>query len=86
MTQFTLNGRDKTTTVLRHFHQLIPAKGSLKIEPIQPELFGIQNEYWVSFNAKGSMLDKKFIFPAGSINEEQLQTVPVLNQPGVVVE
>jgi hypothetical protein len=80
-----LNGRDKTTTVLRHFHQIIPPMGSLKIEPIQPELFGIQNEYWVSFNARGSMLDKKFIFPAGSINEEQLRTVPVLNQPGVVV-
>lgn len=81
-----LNGRDKTTTVLRHFHQLIPSKEFLKIEPIAPELFGIQNEYWVSFNAKGGMLDKKFIFPAGSINEAELQTVPVLNQPGVIVE
>lgn len=81
-----LEGRDKTTTVLRHFHQVIPARGSLKIEPIQPELFGIQNEYWVSFNLGGNMLDKKFVFPAGFINEERLRAVPVLGRPGVVVD
>ena len=81
----TINGRDKTTTVLRHFHQQLAPQSSVIIEPIQRELFGIQNEYWISFNSDGDMLDKRFIFNAGDINQEAMQTIPVLGVSGVMV-
>lgn len=81
----TIDGRDKTTTVLRHFHQQVAPQSSVIIEPIQRELFGIKNEYWVSFNADGQMLDKRFIFNAGDINQEAMQTIPVLGVTGVMV-
>jgi len=80
-----IEGRDKTTTVLRHFHQRIDADDHLKVEPIQPELFGIKNEYWVSFNHKDVMLDKRFVFSPNQINAESLENVPVLNRPGVIL-
>ena len=80
-----LNGRDKTTTVLRHFHQQLGPNSFIKVEPIQRELFGIQNEYWISFNAQEGMLDKRFVFEAGDIAETALVTVPVLNKTGVTV-
>jgi hypothetical protein len=78
-------GRDKTTTVLRHFHQLIGANDHLKVEPIQRELFGLKNEYWVSFNHNDIMLDKRFVFSPNQISAESLENVPVLNRPGVIL-
>jgi len=80
-----LDGRDKTTTVLRHFHQLVAPQSAIKVEPIQSALFGIQNEYWISFNDGENMLDKRFIFEAGQINAEALEAVPVLGQRGVMI-
>ena len=81
-----IEGRDKTTTVLRHFHQMVGAKAFLKVEPIQTELFGIQNEYWISFNDGEQMLDKKFIFKAGQISEEAFEDVPLVGRKGVMIQ
>ncbi|WP_116105196.1 hypothetical protein [Lewinella sp. IMCC34191] len=79
----SIDGVDKTTTVLRHFHQTLPPGEAAKIEPIQPALFGINNEYWVSFNRGEHMLDKRYLFKAGTISEDALRTLPVLDRPGV---
>lgn len=81
----SLDGVDKTTTVLRHFHQQLGAHSAIKIEPIQPVLFGITNEYWVSFNFDDLMLDKKYVFKPGQIDPDKLATLPVLNRPGVML-
>ncbi|MFK8165275.1 MAG: hypothetical protein AB8H12_22705 [Lewinella sp.] len=81
-----IDGRDKTTTVLRHFHQIIMPNSFLKVEPIQEALFGLKNEYWISFNDGDVMLDKRYVFQPGEINEEALKTVPVLDRPGVMLQ
>lgn len=82
----TVDGRDMSTTVLRHFHQQLPGRQALKVEPIQTSLFGLKNEYWISFNADGVMLDKKFIFQPGTISVDKLETVPVIDRPGVFIK
>lgn len=81
-----INGSDKSTTVLRHFHQRLDSSVAVKIEPIQKELFAIQNEYWVSFNDKEVMLDRKFIFKANTITPEMMEMIPVLNKMGVMIK
>ncbi|MEL6142611.1 MAG: hypothetical protein AAFU67_13460 [Bacteroidota bacterium] len=78
-----LDGRDKTTTTLRYFFETVPAASSVLVEPIQPILFGIVNEYWVSFNQGDQMLDKKFVFAADSINAEACGHVAILERIGV---
>lgn len=80
-----INGLDKSTTVLRHFHQKLDAQAAVKVEPIQRDLFAIHNEYWISFNDNDQMLDKKFIFKAGYIDGARMETVPVIGKPGVMV-
>ena len=80
----TLDGRDKTTTVLRHFYDTIDPDSYIKVEPIQRVLFGITNEYWVSFNRREHMLDKKYVFRPGDIGEDRFERVPVLNRQGVL--
>ncbi|PPK86091.1 hypothetical protein CLV84_3008 [Neolewinella xylanilytica] len=81
----SIDGVDKTTTVLRHFHQSLPPREAIRIEPIQPSLFGINNEYWVSFNNGEHMLDKRYLFKAGTIRQEALRTLPILDRPGVIM-
>lgn len=82
----SIDGEDKSTTVLRHFHQRLNAKDALKVEPIQPSLFSLNNEYWISFNRGEHMLDKRYRFPAGTISREQLTELPVLDRPGVIMQ
>ncbi|MEM8585179.1 MAG: hypothetical protein AAGF87_12955 [Bacteroidota bacterium] len=80
-----LEGRDKVTTTLRHFFEVVQPRSAVKVEPIQRELFELANEYWVSFNLGEDMLDKKFVFVAGSITPDFLRRLPILDKPGVMI-
>jgi len=79
------DGRDVKTTVLRHLIGDIDPKDYAKIEPIITDVFGLSNEYWVSFYLDKKMYDKKYIFLPESIKEENLTMVPVLNKRGVMI-
>ena len=72
--------------MLRHCLEILLPNEVAKIEPIVEEVFGIANEYWVSFWADDVMYDKKFIFPAESINESNLKVIPQLGLKGVIIK
>lgn len=80
-----MKGEKKNTSILRHFLDTIPGKGFAKIEPIMEELFGLTNEYWVSFYKQKVMYDKKYIFLAESISSRLFTQVPLLNKKGVMI-
>ena len=80
-----VEGEKMKTTILRHFFEEIPALSVVKIEPIQVKLFGLTNEYWVSFTHEEYMYDKKYIFVNGSIVEENFTRIPFINRPGVMI-
>ena len=81
-----LNQEKRATSELRHFLNVIDKKSFAKIEPIIEEVFGLNNEYWVSFYLNKQMFDKKFIFLAESIRKENCTNIPVLNKPGVLIK
>ena len=81
-----INDEKVKTSTLRHFLDTIPPKGYSKIEPIIENVFGLSNEYWVSFYLDGVMYDKKYIFLAESIKDENFVTVPLLNKKGVMIK
>ena len=78
-------GEKVKTATLRHCLEIMLPNEAAKIEPIVEEVFGIANEYWVSFWADNIMYDKKFIFPAESINEKNIKTLPLLGLKGVII-
>ncbi len=78
-------GRDVKTTVLRHMIGEIDPRDYAKVEPIMTNVFGLSNEYWVSFYFEKKMYDKKYIFLPESIKEENLTLIPVLNKRGVMI-
>jgi hypothetical protein len=78
-------GEQIKTSSLRHFIGTMGAGTFAKIEPIVEEVFGINNEYWVSFFEGKQIYDKKFIFLAESITEENFSRVPLMDTKGVVI-
>lgn len=80
-----INGKRMETTVLRHFFDEVPGEDYIKVEPIQTKLFGLANEYWVSFVHEDYMYDKKYVFVKGSIEEVNFTTIPMLERRGVMI-
>ncbi|MEL7123495.1 MAG: hypothetical protein AAFO07_28880, partial [Bacteroidota bacterium] len=52
-----LKGETRKTTVLRHFFERIGPLTCTQVEPIQTKLFGMTNEYWISFVIDDYMYD-----------------------------
>lgn len=77
--------REVKTTTLRHFIGDIEAKTSIKIEAIDQQVFGLTNEYWLSYYINDTIYDKKYIFLPESIVDENLSKVPLVNKPGVLI-
>ncbi len=79
-----VNGEMKKTSVLRYMLEKVGGCEFEAIEPIDPALFALTNEFWVSYYLDGKMRDKKFIFLPDSIREEHLQLIPWINKEGVL--
>lgn len=81
----TKTGDRIKTSTLRHSIEVLLPNEAARIEPIMPEVFGLSNEYWVSFWVNEVMYDKRFVFPAESISEKNMQMIEILGQKGVII-
>ena len=79
------DGREVKTSTLRHFLGDVAANTSVQIEIIDPQVFGLTNEYWLSYYVDNTIYDKKYIFLPESIVDENLSKVPLVNKPGVII-
>ncbi|MGB4398610.1 MAG: hypothetical protein WBJ10_04515 [Daejeonella sp.] len=79
------DGETVKTSILRHSIGDIKARDYAVIEMIDEQVFGLTNEYWLSYYINGEIFDKKFIFVPESIVESNLIRIPVLNKPGVMI-
>lgn len=79
------DGREVKTSVLRHLIGNVEAKEYAKIETIMDNLFGLNNEFWVSFYLGKNIYDKKYIFLPETISEVNLTLIPVINKRGVMI-
>ncbi|PSR54789.1 hypothetical protein AHMF7605_15395 [Adhaeribacter arboris] len=77
-------GEEIKTSILRHMFEQIQPKSYAKIEPIDPAIFHIYNEYWVSYYIGRKIYDKKFVFVPDSIVEDNLIYIPLLGRKGVL--
>lgn len=79
------DGKDVKTSVLRHSIGNLGGMDFALIEAIDEQVFGLTNEYWLSYYINGTIYDKKFIFLPESIVESNLIRIPVVNKPGVMI-
>ncbi len=73
------------TSVLRHGLGDVKAKSFSKIEPIIEDVFGLTNEYWLSYYIGDKIFDKKFIFLPESIREGNFIELPIIEKEGVLI-
>ncbi len=80
-----IDGEEIKTSTLRHFLEDVPAMSATKIELIMENVFGLSNEYWVSFYIGKTIYDKKYIFLPESIIKENFTHIPILETEGVMI-
>lgn len=79
-----LNGQEKETSNMRYHIEKLEPNAFTVIEPIDPNLFQLNNEYWTTYFMNGHLFDKKFIFPENTIKEENLMHVPQIDLKGIL--
>ncbi len=79
------NGEKIKTSILRHSIGNVPSKSFAEIELIDEQVFGLTNEYWLSYYIGKQIFDKKFIFVPESIIDTNMTRIPLLNKPGVMI-
>lgn len=79
-----IDGEERKTSVLRHMIEQLGPESVAKIEPIDPALFALNNEYWVSYYILDQIFDKKFIFTSGSMDPGNLTYIEALGLKGVL--
>ncbi|HOZ39683.1 MAG: hypothetical protein IPO05_03835 [Flavobacteriales bacterium] len=80
-----LEGEVRRTSELRHFLDTLEPRSWARIERIVEEVFGLNNQYWLSFYVGQALYDRKYIFVAGSIEEDNFTTIPLMNKKGVMI-
>jgi len=79
-------GEKIKTSTLRHCIEVLLPNEAARIEPIMDDVFGISNEYWVSFWIDDVLYDKKFIFPPETICEKNLKEIKILGAKGILIQ
>ncbi|MET3113824.1 hypothetical protein AAKU52_001555 [Pedobacter sp. CG_S7] len=74
------------TSVLRHFLGDMTAQSFTAVEAIDTSVFGLTNEYWLSYYIGSTIYDRKFIFLPESIVDENLIKIPLVNKAGVMIK
>jgi len=77
-------GEKQQTSTLRHFLETVPAHSTALIEPIDPAVFHLNNEYWLSYYIGTQIFDKRFVFVPDAICEGNLTFIKELDMEGVL--
>lgn len=81
----SIEGKEKETATMRHHFPAMPPYSAQPFEGLIMELTSLTNEFWVSYYRNGKLYDKKFVFVAESISEENLINLPIIEQKGVLI-
>ena len=74
------------TSLMRKKIEKLPAKSFAKIELLQGEVVNISNFFNVTFFEENTIYDKKYVFEKGTIKEDALRNIPLLNKRGVLMK
>ena len=75
---------DIKTATMRHRMESLGAKSYEKLEFVQQEVLDLTNEFYVTYYLQGKLYEKRFIFGKGSVTEENLTQIPLLEIEGIL--
>lgn len=80
-----LEGETRKTSEMRHFLDSLAPQSWAKIERIVEDVFGLNNQYWLSYYIGSTLHDKKYIFLPDSIQDENFTEIPLMEKRGVMI-
>lgn len=78
------NNEENASSIMRNNLKLLPASSFAKIEFLQEEVLKLNNEFSVTWFSEGKMFHKNFIFRKNSINEKDLDEIPLMFEKGIM--
>lgn len=79
------DGERKTST-MRHAIGIVESKSFEKIEVVQKDVLTLNNEFFVTFYADDKLYEKRFLFEKGSVTENTLKPIPIIEKEGVLAK
>jgi len=80
-----IDGEQRQTSVMRHHLAALGPSSWARIERIVEDVFPLSNQYWLSYYIGRELFDRKYVFLAGSIAEENYTTIPLMDVRGVMI-
>lgn len=74
------------TSTMRHSIKVLPAKSYAKIEFMQDDILNLKNEFLVTFFDGNKMYEKNFTFIKNSIKEAAVESLPVIQEKGILAQ
>ncbi|MEP2278023.1 hypothetical protein [Maribacter sp.] len=74
---------DRKTSIMRHNLGIVEPKSFKKIEVVQEDVLTLNNEFFVTFFANGTLHDKRFVFEKNTVTESNLTVVPLIDKEGI---
>ncbi|HLO45618.1 MAG TPA: hypothetical protein VK175_14870 [Leadbetterella sp.] len=81
---FDQNEEKISTSTLRHFYDNFEPNSVQEIEKIDPSVFHLNNEYWISYWIGGQLYDRRFVFVPESISLKNCIFVSLLGKEAVL--
>lgn len=73
------DGEPVRTSTLRYVYEEVAPQSAVPLELIDPAVFHLNNQYWVSYYRGAQVFDKKFIFVPDSIVSDNFTAIALLN-------
>lgn len=81
-----IDGEERRTSSLRHDFAEVAPDTAIKIEMIEGSVLALNNVFMITFFKGNTLYDKRFVFNAGTINEDNVTELPVIFKDGVLVK
>ena len=81
-----INKKKKKTTFFSHYLETLESQSFKKVEMINESVFGLTNEFFLTYYINGVIHDKKYIFLPETIIKENKTRIPLLNKKGIMIK
>ncbi len=81
-----INQKKKKTTFFSHYLDELESQSFKKIEIINESVFGLTNEFFLTYYIDEVIHDKKYVFLPETIIQDNKTTIPLLNKKGIMIK
>ncbi|PHN95139.1 hypothetical protein CSC80_07370 [Maribacter sp. 6B07] len=78
--------KDRKSSTMRHGIGDMQPKSFRKIEVVQEDVLGLNNEFFVTFYADNKLYEKRFVFEKNTVTENNLVNIQLIHKEGILAK